>query len=336
MRSARSTIPNGWCWEVGFLKIDLRFLSSTIFTPSILLNIFPTCSRFVFFFVVTMPLGTMAVPVITLYLLLLSSLIPQTLCNSPASPSPFGPNESSADTTNFITKVVDGNGTDISSGFQTLIFEETPPASGSNLTDRQVPWMRVIGSCRQPEAVFRWSYCRRPLGTVADMEAFTVICTLQSPGPPHLNSRTIIEHGTCAESEVCMDGPMRPNPFSWGGRRLHTRARCIGKSGFRLFSEFLNSQDKFGSTPWEHEKTMEMRISFPDQEHPLTAEKIDVDMLSRGEEASQTPKNKSCLDCDRLAVTNGDEELSLLKTQATVQGATAGVLWIAFMSSVLG
>ena len=77
-------------------------------------------------------------------------------------------------------------------------------------------------------------------------------------------------------------------------------------------------------------------FSSLDERTPLMAKEIDVSMVVQGGEASQTPDDKTCTDCYGLTVNEEGKELSMLKTQATIQGATTGVLWIALMSSVLG
>ena len=233
--------------------------------------------------------------------------------------------------TEIVTRVTSSNGTDMSSNFQTLVFIEPPRDNLSNLTDRQVSWTRDISFCRSSDAVFQYSFCRRHRETPADMLAYTVVCKAPPPGRGYFSPRTVIEPGSCTTNEMCVDGPTAPRSR---GRPLPTEAKCVGKAGFLPAGEKLQFGKISNFKLQEHQQTGHLAFSFPDKSTPLQARYVGVNTISHNTTNRQISRDSTCQDCSGLPVSEAGDEIDLLKTQAIFQGASTGILWLAFLSAV--
>ena len=278
---------------------------------------------------------TLLVPV--LYSFILGALTTQIFSTPTASDSLVPRDRPSPDVAGFTLKILDGNGIDISSGFQTMIFNGTPSERTSNFTDRQEPWTREIGSCQHQGAIFLRSFCKRPRATVGDLQDHFIACAIPPSPPPHIQpSRNVLERGRCFPNEICVDAPLMQNRSPWEPHFTPRKAYCVGKRGFHPTSEFLDVQKKHGFILWKSDTTGDFRFTAFDKQTLLKAQSIDIEVLDNDGAALQSLQNSSCTECDSLGVTANEEGGNLLKIQATILGATTGILWIASMPGVMG
>ena len=99
----------------------------------------------------------------------------------------------------IVAKVISPNGTDLTSGFQTVFYHPDNNASSKindrDLSERQSPGIsvRAINSCRLPRSRFKSSICHYQVGQPNSMQRFLVYCHVRSRGRFAHRSRIITE-----------------------------------------------------------------------------------------------------------------------------------------------
>ena len=99
----------------------------------------------------------------------------------------------------IVATVTSSNGTDITSNFQTLLYNGAAVVDSSSLRERQIPTVvRKMNFCRRPSADFEYSECDYRASFTHSLQRYRVRCSIPSTRQGEISTLAVFEQVSLA------------------------------------------------------------------------------------------------------------------------------------------